>query len=406
MQYSTLKSAAEEIYIDIKDGDLSSDITSKYQISSAMLVENGMVQPLTSTRMGMMPMIKNMDYLNLPEKGKYKNPMNEEFIYYKYSTDIGDIIVLQNNSFSGAYLKTTYIILMLIFLVALIISIPIVAYLGKKITKPILKLQKASLDITHGNFDIDVNVSTRDEIEELSKSLRFMADTIESKTTMQRDFIANVSHDFRTPLSVIRNYTEAIKDNIVDERDKREFLEEIIKEVDRLNLLVMDILQLSKLQGGNNILKKEYFRLSEFLGSFYNTFKILSDNKNINLKINVTSADFDVYADAGYLYRVIYNFIDNAIKFSKDNSTVEVEARKVEEGIKVSVIDHGDGIESSYVEDIWHRYYKNNQSGGMGLGLAICSEILKLHEFQYGVESEPGVETEFYFVIPESCIKC
>jgi signal transduction histidine kinase len=399
MQYASLKTAAKAIHSSIINENLSSDIASDYQISSAVLVKDGSVHTLTATKMGMMPLIRNMNFLGLSEKGRYRNQMNEEFIYYKYSSDIGDIIVLRNNNFSETYLKTTYIILLIIFFIALIISIPIVAYLGKKLTKPILKLQKVSLDITHGKYDIDINVNTKDEIEDLAQSLKFMADTIERKTKMQRDFIANVSHDFKTPLSIIRNYSEAIKDNIIGEEDRKSFSEEIMKEVDRLNLLVMDILQLSKLQGGNEILKRECFNLSEFLLSFQNTFKMLTAGKNIDLKIDVPHLDFEVDGDVNYLYRVVYNLIDNAIKFSGENSEVIVKAREIEDGIKISVIDYGEGIENSYIDDIWNRYYKNNKSGGMGLGLAICSEILKLHGFDYGVNSEPGVKTEFYFIV-------
>ena len=237
-------------------------------------------------------MMRNNNFSNLSEKGKYKNPMEEEFLYYKNSTDIGDIILFRNNRFSVEYMKSTYIILSLIFSIAVIISIPIVSMLGKRITKPILKLQKASLDITKGNFNIDVDVNTKDEIQELSKSLKIMAIAIEKKSVMQRDFIANVSHDFKTPLSVIRNYSEAIYDDILEEKDKKEYLKGIIQEVDRLNILVMDILQLSKLQGGTDILRKEYFNLSDFLLDFKSAFKIQIQNKNIHLDIKILISDY------------------------------------------------------------------------------------------------------------------
>jgi signal transduction histidine kinase len=216
---------------------------------------------------------------------------------------------------------------------------------------------------------------------------------------MQRDFIANVSHDFKTPLSVIRNYSEAIYDDIIEEKSKKEYLKEIIREVDRLNILVMDILELSKFQGKNQILNKEYFNLNEFLLDFKRTFKIPLQIKNVKLNITVMDSNFYILADSVYLHRVIYNFIDNAIKFSKSEGVIQLEAIKIKEGIKVLVRDHGVGIESKYMDDIWQRYYKTNNSGGMGLGLAISSEILKLHNFRYGVFSDLGKNTEFYFII-------
>lgn len=403
MEYKSLKNAAHELYNSIKNGNTNFDISNNYQVSSAFLVKDGSPRALTSSRMGMMQFIRNMDFSSLQEKGKFKNPMNEEFLYYKYSTDEGDIIVLQNNKFSTTFLKTTYLILLLIFILAIVISIPVVAYIGKRLTKPILKLQKAALDITNGHFNIDVNVSTKDEIEELSTSIRHMSATLERKNTLQREFIANVSHDFKTPLSVIRNCSEAIYDNMVNEVEQKDYLKEIIEEVDRLNLLVMDILQLSKLQGGMKILEKKYFNLSEFLLSFENTFKIFAVNKGIQL--SVTAPDIEIYGDDKYLYRVVYNFIDNAIKFSNENATVEVIASILNDGVKVSVKNFGEGIDKSIINEIWDRYYKSSQSGGMGLGLAISSEILRLHDYKYGVVSTPVAETEFYFIVPKSMVR-
>ncbi|PRR79501.1 sensor histidine kinase [Clostridium vincentii] len=405
MQYNDLKTASNQMYDAMKNGSEYSDVISKYEISSAILLKDGEVNTLTSTKMGTMSIIKNVNLQKLSIKGKYVTPNEEEFLYYNNNTDMGDIILLKRNSFSGEYMRSTYIILAVIFLVALLISIPMVSVLGKKLTKPILKLQNASLDITKGNFNIDVDINTKDEIEDLSKSIKVMAETIEKKNTMQRDFIANVSHDFKTPLSVIRNYSEAIYDDILNEDEKKEFLKDIIKEVDRLNLLVVDILELSKLQGSTDILKKEYFNLSEFLLDFKSAFRMKLEGKNITLNIKSLDSDIEILADGNYLYRIIYNFIDNAIKFSKEDSTVELYVKDEGRDIKISVRDKGIGIDNNYIDDIWKRYYKNKTSGGMGLGLAICSEILDLHNFRYGVISKSGEGAEFFFFIPKEAFK-
>jgi len=401
MQYNDLKIASSEMYDAIKSGSEYSDIVAEYEISSAVLLDEGEVKNLTSAKMGTMSIIKNASQNEFSVKGKYATPMGEEFLYYNNKTDVGDIILLKKNSFSAEYMRTTYIILSLIFLVALLISIPIVSILGRRLTKPIIKLQKASLDITKGNFNIDVDINTQDEIEDLAKGIKVMAETIEKKNTMQRDFIANVSHDFKTPLSVIRNYSEAIYDDILKEDEKKEFAKEIIKEVDRLNVLVMDILELSKLQGNTNILKMEYFNLSEFLLDFKRSFKMKLDSKNITLNIKSLDCNVEILADSNYLYRVVYNFIDNGIKFSKESTSIDFYATDEGEDIKISVRDKGIGIDNNYIDDIWKRYYKNKKSGGMGLGLAICSEILDLHNFRYGVISKSEEGSEFFFFIPK-----
>jgi signal transduction histidine kinase len=408
MKYNSLKNAAEEIHNMLKtnNNNLSNtnlNLTTNVEISSAVLYKDGSIIPPTQNKMGMMPLLRSINLTTLQEKGSFKTSMNQEFLYYKYHTSLGDIIVLQNNQFSSDYLHVVYIILLLVFLVAIFLSIPLISYASKKFTEPILKLQKASHELSQGNFKIDFTVNTKDEIEELSDSLQLMSLNLEHKHALQRDFIANVSHDFKTPLSIIRSYSEAIYDGLIDEENIKSFSQDIIKEVDRLNYLVIDLLELSKLQGGTHMINKDYFNLNEFLTSFEDTFKSISQSKNI--KLTISSPNIDINADSKYLYRVLYNFVDNAFKFSQNFSEINLSAIQHENGIKISVKDHGIGIEKNMLDDIWDRYYKHSQSGGIGLGLSICSEILKMHGFIYGVTSTPNVETEFYFIIPYSDIR-
>lgn len=217
---------------------------------------------------------------------------------------------------------------------------------------------------------------------------------------MQRDFIANVSHDFKTPLSIIRNYSEAIHDGLVDLESAQKYSKDIIDEVDKLNDLVMDILQLSKLQEGKLKLNKIKFNIYEFLNSSINKFKYKALEKNIFIDLIFhISKDTLIYGDKIALERVLYNFIDNAIKFSPNSCKIELYIKYNNNGIMVSVKDKGPGIEEDMIHEIWNRYYKHSQSGGMGLGLPICSQILKLHNFDYGVNSKLGSGSEFYFII-------
>lgn len=289
----------------------------------------------------------------------------------------------------------------------MILCIPFISYMGKKFTYPILKLQQASNEIANGNFNIYIDISTKDEMEDLSFSLKNMASKLEKKHSMQRDFIANVSHDFKTPLSIIRNYSEAIIDGLIDADESKKYSKEIIEEVDKLNVLVLDILELSKLQEGAYKLDKSYFSLYTFLSSCINKFIYKAQNKNIimNLNFQIDNKEIYVYADKVALERVLYNFIDNAIKFSTVNSIIEISSKYNNDDIIVSVKDNGFGIEEKMLDEIWNRYYKHSKSGGMGLGLPICSEILKLHNFEYGVKSIALNGSTFYFVIDKKSIK-
>ncbi len=393
-QYNSLQSSAKEIYSSI-----SSNEPINHTSVSAILITNDNITPLTQGKMGMMPFMRSINNNNFKTKGIFKNGMGSEFLYYKLQTDVGDIVVFENNKYSADYLKVVYIILFFIFIAALVISIPLIAYVGKKFTRPVLKLQKVASSISNGNFDVDCNIKTNDEIEVLSDSLNLMAAALKKKYQLQRDFIANVSHDFKTPLSVIRSYSEAISDGLIDEKNLGKYSTEIIKEVDRLNALVMDMLQLSKLQDGAYSLNREFINLPSFVDECKGLFKPILINKNISIVSSIEP--IEIYGDRKYLQRVLYNFIDNAVKFSENNSKIEIMTSTESDFIKLSVKDYGIGIEPPLLKDIWDKYYKNAQSGGMGLGLPICKEILKMHGFEYGAASSKEHGTEFYFLIPK-----
>ena len=393
-QQKDLETKAYEIYSALKQ-----DVPYEAIDTMAVLVRDNNVLPLVHGKVGMMGFFKQIDYSQLPAKGTIKNPMGESFLYFKLDSELGDIVVFQNATSSENYLKVVYIVLSVVFILAILLSLLLISYFGKRFTKPILKLQKASTELANGNFSVDMEVKSGDEIEDLSLSLKSMASSLDKKYTLQKSFIANVSHDFKTPLSVIRSYSEAIKDGLLDMKSIEHYSNDIIIEVDKLNSLVMDLLQLSKFQEGGYKLNVEAFNLKEFLQSCLNRFYSPAEEKNITLTLSCP--DLEVKGDTVYLSRVVYNFIDNAIKFSKNSGIVEISGVNGETGIKVSIKDYGVGISSDNLKDIWNRYFKNSESGGMGLGLAICSEILKLHNFQYGVNSSEDKGTEFYFIIPQ-----
>jgi signal transduction histidine kinase len=393
-QYESLQASAKEIYNSINNNESITDTS-----ISAILIQGDDVIQLTQGRMGMMPFLHSTSDNSFKTKGVFENGMGAEFLYYKLQTDIGDIVVFQNNKYSSDYLRVVYIVLFFIFISAIILSIPLISYVGKNFTRPILKLQKVASSISKGDFDVDCTVDTKDEIETLSKNLNQMSIDLKKKYQLQRDFIANVSHDFKTPLSVIRSYSEAVYDGLVDEKGTKKYTGEIIKEVDRLNALVMDLLQLSKLQDGAYSLNKEFICLPDLVSECINQFNPIINKKNIAVRNSI--APIEIFADKRYLHRVLYNFIDNAIKFSAENGKIEVYTSNINDFIKLSIKDYGIGIEQHLLYDIWDKYYKNSQSGGMGLGLAICSEILKIHGFDYGVISSPAEGTEFYFFIPK-----
>lgn len=401
MQYDTLQSTAKEIYSSLNSNVPITDTITDTNVNAILIKENNII-PLTNVKMGMMPYLRSANENSFKVKGIFKNAMGLEFLYYNLKTEKGDIVVFQNNKYSSEYIKIIYIFLFFIFIFAMILSIPLISLIGKKFTNPILKLEKVASSISKGNFEVVCNIKTNDEIETLSNSIGKMATDLKKKYQLQRDFVANVSHDFKTPLSVIRSYSEAINDGLVDENNTKKFSGEIIREVDRLNSLVMDLLQLSKLQDGVYSLNKQPINLSKFVSESVNLLTPITLEKNISIITSIKP--LEIYADEKYLKRVLYNFIDNAIKFSKPDSKIEVATFDEPKFIKLSVKDYGVGIDPNSLDDIWDKYYKNSQSGGMGLGLPICREILKMHGFEYGTASSPEYGTEFYFLIPKDNI--
>lgn len=393
-QYDNLQSSAKDIY-----SSLEREAPINTANVNAILIKGEATTPLTHGKMGMMPFLRTVSENNFKTKGIFENGMGDEFLYYKLETNLGDIVVFDDNKYSSEYLTIVYIFLFIIFILALLFSLPIISFVGKKFTKPILKLQDATSSISKGNFDIDCHVETKDEIEILSLNLSHMASELKKKYQLQRDFIANVSHDFKTPLSVIRSYSEAINDGILDDNHIKKYSGEVIKEVDRLNSLVMDLLQLSKLQDGGYSLCKEYINLPDLVEECVNQFKPIVNNKNILFEIAIDPTL--IYADKKFLQRVLYNFIDNAIKFSYEKGKIEIYTTELDHSIKISIKDYGIGIDEALLDEIWNKYYKNAQSGGMGLGLPICKEILKAHDFEYGSISSKENGTEFYFVVPK-----
>lgn len=392
-QLGLLKNSAQEIYSSLKQGYLYEDVS-----IDAVIIKDNEIISIGRKKMGLVNSLKNIDFNKLPKEGSFKHMGNQSLLYYKLPTEFGYILTFQKGNYSSEYLRITYFILLIIFLLSLVFSIPLISFVGKRFTSPILKLQKASQEIAGGNFDTKIHINTADEIEDLGDSLNSMAVSLQKKYQLQRDFIANVSHDFKTPLSVMRSYSEAIKDGIVEGEDAKNYAEEIISEVDRLNKLVIGIMELSKLQGGRLPLNKEPFNIKELLSECIAKFTPMALGKNISLVLNADTAE--IYGDKSYLLRVIYNFVDNALKFSPKDKDVIVSTEFVDKGIKVSVIDKGIGISKDMINNIWTKYYKHAKSGGMGLGLPICSEILKLHNFEFGLFSEENKQTEFYFIAP------
>ena len=258
-----------------------------------------------------------------------------------------------------------------------------------------------------GNYYIDFNVSDIQELKELSNTLNSTAQELEKTEELRRELMANVSHDLKTPLTLIKANAEMVRDLTYNNDVKRNNnLDVIISEVDRLNLLVKDILDVSAYQSNTTTLNIEKFNLSELMNNVMSKYKILIDKDGYDIKLNIED-DYIVKADIIRIEQVIYNLINNAINYTGDDKVVSINIKNNKKNVLIEIIDTGCGIDEENLKHIWDKYYKIDKqyhrvTHGTGLGLSIVKNILELHHFKYGVESKKGKGTKFYFYIDKA----
>jgi len=293
--------------------------------------------------------------------------------------------------------------LIYITIIVIVIAIIIAFVISKKISDPIENITNNSKLISKGIYNINFKSNTDiKEIGELEEVLNNTALELSKTEDLRRELLANVSHDLKTPLTLIKANAEMVKDLTYKNKEKREKnLDTIIEEVNRLNLLVEDILDLSKIQSSETKLNIEEFNLNETIKNIINKFDVLIHD---GYKIEYTGFDVNIKADKKKIEQVIYNLINNAINYTGEDKKVFVKLIDEIDSIKLEVIDTGLGIDKKDINYIWDKYYKVDKkykrvSYGTGLGLSIVKNILTLHKFRYGVESKKGKGTKFYFII-------
>ena len=295
--------------------------------------------------------------------------------------------------------KQLIVISILVFVLSYILAYLISNY----ISKPIKKISNEAKYLATGNFDIDFSSSNIEEIEELANTLNYAKNELSKTDELRRDLMANVSHDLKTPLTLIKANAEITKDLHINNKDKiKEDMDTIISESDRLTILVNDILTLSEIEKGNDELNIEEFDLINLIKNILNKYKVLEETEKYKFKFIHKDKKLLVKADKKQIETVIYNFINNAINYTGDDNLVTIKVTN-NENILIEIIDTGKGIPDEDIKYIWDKYYKNKKKHkrnliGTGLGLSIVKNILEKHNFKYGVNStDKG--TTFYFEI-------
>lgn len=295
-------------------------------------------------------------------------------------------------------------------IIMIIMTVFISMLFAYKISEPIIRVNKAAKELPQGKFNVTITKHDYGEIKQLAGTLTSASKEIAKSDDLRRELMANISHDLRTPLTMIKAYAEMIRDISGDNPEKRErHLKVIIDETDRLSSLVTDILDLSKIQAGVTEMNLETFNFSERLAGVASRFDIMKDKEGVVIDLHAED-NIMITADITKLEQVVYNLINNAVTYAGDDNTVIVRLFRKGEGIvRFEVEDHGEGISPENLPYIWDRYYKVSERAkthkrakmGSGIGLSIVKSVLEQHDFKYGAESSEGVGSTFWFEAPE-----
>ncbi len=293
---------------------------------------------------------------------------------------------------------------------------------SKKFTKPILDLAAIAKSMTDLNFEVKYKVESKDEIGKLGSSINTLSDKLESTITelkqannelmtdiqkkteideMRKEFLSNVSHELKTPISLIQGYAEGLKENINEDEESRDFYcEVIIDEANKMNQMVKKLLSLNELEFGNNQINFERFDIVSMIRTVLNSTEILFKQKEVTLHFDQEEPVY-VWADEYLIEQVVTNYISNALNHVSDNRIIEIKLIPREDTVRIAVFNTGDNIPDEDLDKIWVKFYKVDKArtreyGGSGIGLSIVKAILKSHNQECGVINRP-VGVEFWF---------
>ncbi len=343
-----------------------------------------------------------------PNNNAEQDSMDESIIYTRVVPSASrkrDMIVMLNTTISpvDSTIRTLQTELIIISAIMTVLALALSFILARRVAKPIVRINAGAKLLAEGNYDIRFASGGYREIAELSDTLNYASEELSKTGALQRELISNISHDLRTPLTMITGYAEVMRD--LPDENTPENVQIIIDEAKRLSSLVNDVLDISKLQSGTQELTLTEFNLTETVHEVIGRFSKLTEQDGWVIAFHFDK-DVMVTADRTRILQVIYNFINNAITHAGGDKTVIVTQRVITEGdtshVRIEVTDHGEGIAPEAIPNIWDRYYKVDKlhrraQMGSGLGLSIVKSILDLHHARYGVDSRMGEGSTFWF---------
>ena len=327
----------------------------------------------------------------------------------------GVVLLHSPVKYMSSALKSGIYTLVFSILAALILAGISAVWLSISFTKPLNKIRNTTTELAKGNYEVTTQVNQSDEIGELAKSIDKLALQLDKSSKeserfekMRQNFIANISHELRTPITVIRGSIEAICDGIISDSEQlKDYNEQILSDSIHLQRLVNDLIDLTKLQNTDFSIDKSTINLLEIINDAVRSMKQISTKKGVKINFSAENAiEEDRYLFVGDYQRIrqmIIIVLDNAIKFSNENQKVDILLKKENKKYELKICDSGRGIDPENIGEIFNRYHKSNteeNKNGMGLGLAIAKEIALRHNIEIFVKSVPNIKTVFTFLIP------
>ncbi|MFT9869605.1 ATP-binding protein [Bacillus mobilis] len=305
-----------------------------------------------------------------------------------------------------------------IYIIAFVVVLIFLAsfYYSKQIAKPLLKINDTTKKIAHLDFTEQIPITSKDEIGDLSKNINVLSNKLHSHIgqleqdiekerkleNTRKEFISGVSHELKTPLSIMKSCISILKDGVAEHK-KEYYFQAMEREVDKMDTLILDMLELAKFESGTYKMKKSSFYIDTVIEDICEHLSVEIEKKELRVHKNI--GPFEVVANQGRVEQVIVNFITNAIRYTPNKEDIIISTMDEKDRIKVCIENKGTHIEEEQLDKIWDRFYRvdaarQRSQGGTGLGLAISKNILELHDAEYGVKNtEDGVL--FYFYLPK-----
>ena len=323
------------------------------------------------------------------------------------SVPYGALIIHTSSTDINEALRNIYTISFIPCLIIIVIAFALLQIISFKVIRPIKKLAEVAEEYSKGDFDTKTGVNSKDEIGQLATAMEYMASELSKLEEYRHEFISNISHDFRSPLTSIRGYVTAIQDGTIPPDRQDRYLSIVLDETNRLTKLTQGLLDLNRLEIYGPYLTLSDFDFIDIVKTTLNTFEIKCIDKNVAIYLNNHAEATVVTADKTKIQQVVYNLIDNALKFTPAGNNIYITINEKSDKLVVSIKDEGIGMDEMTQKKIWTRFYKNDTSrgkdkAGTGLGLAITKEIIKAHNETINVTSKVDVGSEFVFTLKKA----